>query len=104
MSNPFLGEIRIMGFGFPPKGWAFCNGQTLPINQNQALFALLGTTYGGNGVTTFLLPDVQSRVPVHFGAQYPLGAQDGVETVTMNASQMPAHTHSLNGAATPGAV
>ena len=94
----------MFGFNFAPKGWALCNGETLPVNQNQALFSILGTTYGGNGTTTFQLPNLQSRVPVHFGSQYQLGVQTGVETVTLSASQMPAHTHSLSGATTAGAL
>ena len=98
MSEPFLAEIRIMSFGFPPKGWALCNGQLLPINQNQALFSLLGTTYGGNGTTTFALPDLRSRVPVHQGqgpglSSYAEGQAGGMETVTLAAAQMPQHTH-----------
>jgi len=94
----------MFGFNFAPKGWALCNGQTMPINQYQALFAILGTTYGGNGVNTFQLPNLQSCVPVHFGSEYQLGGRAGVETVTLNVSQMPPHTHALNGAATGGAV
>ena len=102
MSTPFLGEVRIVAFNFAPKGYAFCNGQTLPINQNQALFALLGTTYGGNGITTFALPNMQSRFPVHFG-QGPgltnrnLGDVGGEEFHTVSMSEMPAHTHVLAG-------
>ena len=98
MAEPFLGEIRIMSFDFAPKGWAQCNGQTLPINQNQALFSLLGTTYGGNGQTTFALPDLRGRTPVHFGqgrgltARF-IGESGGSSTVTLIASQVPTHTH-----------
>jgi microcystin-dependent protein len=99
-----LGQIKTFGFNFAPKGWALCNGQTMPINQNQALFSILGTTYGGNGVSTFQLPNLQSRVPIHFSNQYPLGTQDGAETVTLGASQMPAHTHSLSGTTTAGSL
>jgi microcystin-dependent protein len=101
MSEPFLGEIRIFGFNFAPRGWAFCNGQLLAISQNTALFSLLGTTYGGNGQTTFALPNLQSRVPVHFGqgpglSSYSLGQAAGVESVTLIASQLPAHNHTVN--------
>ena len=77
MSEPFLSEIKIVSFNFPPKGWALCNGQFLPINQNQALFSLLGTTYGGNGQTTFALPNLRGRVPIHFGAGHTLGESGG---------------------------
>ena len=79
MSQPFLSEIKMMSFSFPPKGWAFCNGQLMPINQNQALFSLLGTTYGGNGQTTFGLPNLQGKVPIHMGSGFTLG-QTGGET------------------------
>jgi microcystin-dependent protein len=95
VSEPFLGEIRIVAFNFPPRGWAYCNGQTLPIAQNQALFALLGTTYGGNGQTTFALPNLQGRAPMHFGTGFTLGQQGGEEAHTLIASEMPAHTHAL---------
>jgi microcystin-dependent protein len=103
MSNPFLGEIRTFSFNFPPKGWAMCNGQTLPINQNQALFSLLGTTYGGNGTSTFQLPNLQSRVPIHFGSGFAQGLSAGSETTSLTLSNLPAHNHTLianNGAAT----
>ena len=93
MASPFLGEIRLMSFNFPPKGWAFCNGQLLPINQNQALFALLGTMYGGNGVTTFALPDFQGRLPWHLSASYPQGTRAGEEAHTLISTEMPTHTH-----------
>ena len=98
MSEPFLGEIRMFGFGFAPQGWAQCNGQLLPISQNTALFSLLGTTYGGDGTTTFALPDMQSRVPVCQGqgpglSSYTEGQAGGAETVTLAATQMPGHTH-----------
>ena len=93
MSDPFLGEIRLMSFNFAPQGWALCNGQFLLINQNQALFSLLGTTYGGNGQTTFALPDLRGRVPLHMGGGHTLGERAGVETVTLTQSQLPAHNH-----------
>ena len=95
MSEPFISEIRIFSFNFPPRGWAFCAGQFLPINQNQALFSLLGTNYGGNGQTTFALPDLRGRVPLHIAGNYPIGSRAGSETVTLNSSQMPAHAHSV---------
>jgi microcystin-dependent protein len=93
MSQPFLSEIKIVSFNFPPKGWALCNGQFLPINQNQALFALLGTTYGGNGQTTFALPNLRGQVPMHMGNGHTLGEQAGSTSVTLNLSQMPTHLH-----------
>lgn len=97
MSSPFLGEIRMSGFGFAPKGWAQCNGQLLPINQNQALFALLGTMYGGNGQVNFALPDLRGRSPMHVGPQSTQGQRAGVEAVTLNMNQLPAHQHALKG-------
>lgn len=93
MSEPFLAEIRIVGFNFAPRGWAFCDGQILPINQNQSLYSLLGTTYGGDGRTSFALPDLRSRTPVHQGTGYNLGQKGGAETVTLNATQIPSHQH-----------
>jgi microcystin-dependent protein len=93
MAEPFLAEIRLMSFNFAPKGWALCNGQFLPINQNQALFSLLGTTYGGDGRTTFALPDLRGRTPIHTGAGHTLGENGGQEASTLNISQLPAHTH-----------
>lgn len=102
MSDPFLGEMRIIGFNYPPQGWAFCNGQVLPINQNQALFALLGTTYGGNGQTTFALPNMQGRIPVHMGAGFTQGASGGEEAHTLTINEMPMHYHSA--AASSGAA
>ena len=95
MPEPFLSEIRIFAFNFPPKGWAFCNGQLLPINQNQALFALLGTTYGGDGATTFGLPDLRGRAPIHFGSSFNLGQRGGEEAHTITMSEMAAHTHQV---------
>jgi microcystin-dependent protein len=96
MSEPFLSEIKLVSFNFPPKGWALCNGQFLPINQNQALFALLGTTYGGNGQTTFALPNLRGRVPIHFDASHDLGEAAGSTSVTINQSQLPTHIHPLS--------
>ena len=101
MSTPYLSEIRIFSFGFPPKGWAFCNGQLLPINQNQALFSLLGTTYGGDGRVTFALPNLQGRVPIHTGAGFALGERGGETSHTLNQSELPAHTHLVTTGATP---
>ena len=96
MSEPFLGEIKIISWNYPPRGWAFCNGQFLPINQNQALFALFGTMYGGNGQTTFALPNLRGRVPIHFGAAHNLGEAAGSTSVTVNIQQMPTHIHPLS--------
>jgi microcystin-dependent protein len=95
MAEPFLSEIRIFSFNFPPKGWAFCNGQLLPINQNQALFALLGTTYGGNGQTNFALPNLRGRAPIHTGSGHTLGEAAGSSAVTLNIQQLPTHPHTL---------
>jgi microcystin-dependent protein len=99
MANPFLSEVRIMAFGFAPRGWAMCNGQILPINQNQALFALLGTTYGGNGTTTFALPNLQGAVPVHMGSgggtSVILGQVLGESAHTLIIPEMPSHNHAL---------
>jgi microcystin-dependent protein len=97
MGTPFLSEIKIFSFNFAPKGWAQCNGQFLPINQNQALFSLLGTTYGGNGQTTFALPDLRGRVSFHMGSGFTQGQAGGEEFHTLTQSEMPAHTHSLTG-------
>jgi microcystin-dependent protein len=101
MGEPFLGEIRIFSFNFPPKGWAFCNGQLLPINQNQALFSILGTTYGGDGRTNFGLPNLQGRVPLHIGQGITLGQQGGSETVTLSLTQLPTHAHPLAASTDP---
>jgi microcystin-dependent protein len=102
MAEPFLSEIRIMSFNYAPKGWAMCNGQFLPINQNQPLFSLLGTTYGGNGQTTFALPDLRKRTPIHVGNKHTLGETGGEPAHTLTLSEMPAHTHILNGTTTNG--
>ena len=100
MSDPFLSEIKIVSFNFAPKGWAKCNGQLLPINQNQALFSLLGTTYGGNGQTTFALPNLQGAVPIHTGQGHIMGEAAGTTSVTITQQTMPTHTHQLQGSST----
>ena len=97
MAEPFLSEIRIMSFGFAPKGWALCNGQLLPINQNQALFSLLGTTYGGDGRVNFALPDLRSRAPIHVGSGHTLGERGGEQAHTLSIAELPTHVHLLNG-------
>lgn len=104
MSEPFLSEIKIVSFNFPPKGWALCNGQFLPINQNQALFALLGTTFGGNGQTTFALPNLRGRVPIHMADNHGLGEAAGSTSVTINIQQLPQHIHGLVATNNNGAV
>ena len=96
MAEPFLSEIRIMSFGFAPKGWAMCNGQLLPINQNQALFSLLGTTYGGDGRVNFGLPDLRSKVPIHMGQGFTLGEKGGEQAHTLSMSEMTQHIHFVN--------
>jgi microcystin-dependent protein len=93
VSSPFIGEIRMFGGNFAPAGWAFCNGALIPISENDALFNLIGTTYGGDGQTTFALPDLQSRVPIHVGPGFALGQTGGAESVTLTTSQIPAHSH-----------
>src|ERR1700722_1614810 len=102
MGTPYLSEIRIMSFGFAPKGWAFCNGQLLPINQNQALFSLLGTFYGGGGVTNFALPHLRGRLPRHPDSSNP-GVTGGQETVDLTVAQLPEHPHLLNAVPSTGA-
>jgi microcystin-dependent protein len=107
MSTPFLSEIKIVSFNFAPKGWALCNGQLMPINQNQALFALLGTTYGGDGRVNFGLPNLQGRIPLHMGSGFTLGERAGETAHTLNISELPAHNHvpvgSSSAPAFPGA-
>jgi len=93
MPDPYLSEIKLFAFNFPPKGWAFCNGQLLPINQNQALFSLLGTTYGGDGQTNFALPDLRGRAPIHHGSSFNLGQRGGEEAHTITMGEMAAHSH-----------
>lgn len=111
MADVYLGQIMMSGFNFAPRGFAACNGQLLPITQNQALFALLGTAYGGNGTTTFALPNLQGSTPVGAGnsadgswqpSPYPIGARAGAEAITLTLTQIPAHTHALNASTTPG--
>jgi microcystin-dependent protein len=97
MSEPFIAEIRLMSFQFAPRAWAQCNGQLLPINQNQALFSLLGTTYGGNGTTNFALPDLRGRVPIHFDGNFSLGQRGGEEVHTLSISEMAIHNHAMQG-------
>lgn len=100
-TEPFLGEISIVSFNFAPKGWALCNGQQLPINQNQALFSLLGTTYGGNGQTTFALPDLRDRIPLHVGSGHIQGERAGAVTQTLTIQQLPTHAHTYDGVTDP---
>jgi microcystin-dependent protein len=104
MAEPFLSEIRIMSFGFAPKGWALCNGQLLPINQNQALFSLLGTTYGGDGRVNFGLPNLQGNVPIHTGSGFTLGQKGGQQAHTLSISEIPTHTHFANATNTNGSA
>ena len=96
MGTPYLSEIKIVSFGFAPKGWALCNGQIMPINQNQALFSLLGTTYGGDGRTTYALPNLQTRVPIHMGSGHTLGEIGGEVNHTLSIAEIPAHNHLWN--------
>src|SRR5437660_11239047 len=95
MTSPFLSEVKIVSFNYAPKGWALCNGQLLPINQNQALFSLLGTTYGGNGQTNFALPNLQGRIPMHVGDGHVLGELGGTPTVTLSGPQLAIHNHAM---------
>lgn len=98
MSQPFVGEIRMVGFNFPPVGWALCDGSLLAISENTVLFELIGTTYGGDGQNTFALPDLRGRLPFHQGPGFVIGQVGGTETVTLTTSQIPAHTHQVAGA------
>ena len=102
MAEPFLSEIRIMSFVFAPKGWALCNGQLLPINQNQALFSLLGTTFGGDGRVNFALPNFQGRTPIHPGSGHTLGENGGEQAHTLSIAELPTHAHVLEASATDG--
>lgn len=102
MAEPFLSEVRIMSFVFPPRGWALCNGQLLPINQNQALFALLGTTFGGDGRVNFALPDLRARTPIHVGSGHTLGERGGEQAHTLSIAEIPSHTHVVNGTSAIG--
>jgi len=104
MAEPFLSEIRIMSFVFAPRGWALCNGQLLPINQNQALFSLLGTTFGGDGRVNFALPDLRGRTPIHVGSGHPLGERGGEQAHTLSIAELPTHTHVLNGSSANATV
>jgi microcystin-dependent protein len=104
MAEPFIGEIRMASFNFAPQGWAMCNGQLLPINQNQPLFSLLGTTYGGNGQTNFALPDLRGKVPIHLGAGFTQGQVGGQESHTITQQEMPAHFHFLQATKAEGAA
>lgn len=102
MAEPFLSEIRIMSFSFAPKGWALCDGQLLPINQNQALFSLLGTTFGGDGRVNFALPDLRGRTPIHVGSGHTLGERGGEQAHTVSISELPTHTHVASASSQPG--
>ena len=102
MAEPFLSEIRIMSFVFAPKGWALCNGQLMPINQNQALFSLLGTTFGGDGRVNFALPDLRGRTPMHVGSGHTLGERGGEQAHTLSIAELPTHTHVLNATSANG--
>jgi microcystin-dependent protein len=104
MAEPFLAEIRIVSFNFAPKGWAMTNGQLMPINQNQALFSLLGTTFGGDGRVNFALPDLRGRVPIHFGSGFILGQKGGEQAHTITMAEMPTHSHIVNGSTPVGTL
>ena len=104
MAEPFLSEIRMMSFVFAPRGWALCNGQLLPINQNQALFSLLGTTFGGDGQVNFGLPDLRGRVPIHVGSGHTLGDRGGEQAHTLSISEIPTHAHVLRGSGNSGSA
>jgi len=96
MSEPFLAEVRMVGFNFAPRGWAFCDGQIMPINQNQSLYSILGTTYGGDGTTSFALPDLRGRTPIHVSNEHSLGSKAGEETHTLSKAEMPSHRHQVH--------
>lgn len=102
MAEPFLSEIRMMSFEFAPKGWALCNGQLLPINQNQALFSLLGTTFGGDGMVNFALPDLRARTPIHAGSGHTLGERGGEQAHTLSIAELPTHTHAVSASSSAG--
>jgi microcystin-dependent protein len=102
VAEPFLSELRIMSFGYAPKGWALCNGQLMPINQNQALFSLLGTTFGGDGRVNFALPDLRGRVPIHVGSGHTLGEKGGEQAHTLSIAELPTHTHVLKASNSTG--
>lgn len=102
MAEPFLSEIRLFSFNFAPKGWALCNGQLLPINQNQALFSLLGTQFGGDGRTNFALPDYRGRTPVHVGMGFTLGQRGGATSHTVTVAELPSHTHAVRASTSSG--
>jgi len=104
MAEPFLSEIRLMSFVFAPKGWALCNGQLLPINQNQAIFSLLGTTFGGDGRVNFALPDLRGRTPIHVGSGHTLGERGGEQAHTLSISELPQHTHLVNASSNPSSA
>ena len=104
MTQPYIGEIQLFGFNFNPRGWAFCNGATLPISQNTALFSLIGTLYGGNGQTNFALPNLRGRVPIHWGAGHDLGEAAGQEAVTVTVQHLPAHLHTASASTRSGDV
>jgi microcystin-dependent protein len=104
MADPFLGEIRMMSYVFAPKGWALCNGQLLPINQNQALFSLLGTTFGGDGRVNFALPDLRGRTPIHVGSGHTLGEGGGAQAHSLTLSELPTHSHVFQASSAPGST
>src|SRR5215216_4625641 len=104
MGIPYLGELKLVSFAFAPQGWAQCNGQLLPINQNQALFALLGTTFGGNGQTNFALPDLRERTPIHVGSGHTLGERGGEQAHTLSIAELPMHAHLVRGSNNNGSV
>jgi microcystin-dependent protein len=104
MSDPYIAEIKLISFNFAPRGWAFCNGQLLPISQNQALFSLIGTTYGGDGRTTFALPNLQGRVPIHVGGGFLLGESAGEQAHTLVSGELPQHTHRVSASTADASV